>query len=317
MILATPSSDTGNSMLDFISNLQHTICDSFLTFENKQNFHQDTWSRPNQSGGGISCVFEDGNLFEKAGINISAISGSFNSSNEQSMFLTLLSQLNQNLSNLDDATYFATGISVICHPINPFIPTIHMNYRYFEIQTNQKTIWWFGGGCDLTPYFLDNNLISNFHSCLKSACDSLDITYYPRFKNACDSYFYLPHRHEHRGVGGIFFDYLYTKSPNHYLDLVKSCGNVFLDSYLPFITSHKSTSFTDDDTQWQQYRRGRYVEFNLLHDRGTKFGLQTNGRIESIFMSLPKHVIWTYHENLLTHHHKDLLSVIKSPQDWI
>tara|TARA_Y100001970_G_C14223765_1_gene854267 strand:+ start:928 stop:1881 length:954 start_codon:yes stop_codon:yes gene_type:complete len=317
MSLAKPPSNMGHSMLDFVRDLQTTICDSFLSFENKNAFFSDTWTRPHHSGGGISCIFEDGSIFEKAGINISSIEGSFQSDTEKAMFLNLLSQLNHSTFDLDHATYFATGISLVCHPINPFIPTVHMNYRYFEIQSSDTTIWWFGGGCDLTPYFLDTTLITQFHSYLKLACDCLDRSYYPHFKDACDSYFFLPHRNEHRGIGGIFFDYLQSNTQTHYLDLVKSCGSTFLESYLPFIDAHKNTPFTHDHTQWQQYRRGRYVEFNLLHDRGTKFGLQTNGRIESIFMSLPKHVLWTYNEDLLTIHHLDLLEVIKSPKCWL
>ena len=317
MSLAQPLSDVGKTMLTYINTLQTNICDSFLNFENKDSFYKDIWERPHHTGGGISCIFEDGSIFEKAGINISSISGSFSSDNEKAMFLKLLSQLNHDTINLNDATYFATGISLVCHPINPFIPTTHMNYRYFEIQAKDTLLWWFGGGADHTPFFLDEDLISNFHTCLKSACDKLDLSYYPQFKEACDTYFYLPHRNEHRGVGGIFFDYLHSNTQDHYLDLVKSCGNSFLDSYLPFIEAHKNTAFTHDDIQWQQYRRGRYVEFNLLHDRGTKFGLQTNGRIESIFMSLPKHVIWTYNEKLLANQHSDLLEAIKTPQDWV
>ena len=317
MTLATPPSAMAQKALDFISSLQETICKSFLTFESKEAFFNDVWERPHNMGGGISCIFEDGKLFEKAGVNISAISGSFGSEKEKAMFLSLLKQLQSPAINLDQAQYFATGISLVCHPINPFIPTTHMNYRYFEIQSSESTLWWFGGGCDLTPYYLDLKLITHFHQCLKAACDLIDPHYYPMYKKACDTYFYLPHRHEHRGVGGIFFDYLNKQSQDHYFQLISACGNTFLESYLPFIDTYKDKDYDEDDTLWQRYRRGRYVEFNLLHDRGTKFGLQTNGRIESIFMSLPKHVLWTYNEALLTHSHQELLNVISSPRDWV
>ncbi|RAP27332.1 oxygen-dependent coproporphyrinogen oxidase [Candidatus Marinamargulisbacteria bacterium SCGC AG-333-B06] len=317
MSLAKAPSKMGNCMVSFVTDLQTHICDTFLTFENKPSFHRDSWQHPHHCGGGISCIFEDGNIFEKAGVNVSSISGSFHTDDEKAMFSNLLIQQGQDSINLDNATYFATGISLVCHPINPFIPTIHMNYRYFEIQSSSTPLWWFGGGCDLTPYFLDHDLITHFHTCLKSACDSLDLSYYPHFKEACDSYFYLPHRHEHRGIGGIFFDYLNSNTAHHYFSLVQSCGQAFLDSYLPFIETNQKKQFNHDHTQWQRYRRGRYVEFNLLHDRGTKFGLQTKGRIESIFMSLPKHVTWTYNEDYLTDNHHDLIQIIKSPRNWV
>ena len=316
MTLATPLSETGHSMLERVQNLQGKICDAFFKFETEKSFFKDPWQRSETTGGGLSCVFEDGSIFEKAGVNISAITGNLTSETEKMMFQSLINQRFKNSMQLENATYFATGISVVCHPINPFVPTIHMNYRFFEIQSGNETLWWFGGGTDLTPYFLDLDLITQFHTQLKTTCDLFDLSYYPKFKEACDTYFYLPHRKEHRGIGGIFFDYLNTQSNQHYLDFASACGNCFLDTYLPFIETYQAQPYTQSQQEWQQYRRGRYVEFNLLHDRGTHFGLKTNGRIESIFMSLPKRVIWTYDENKLKKDHDDLLKLIKTPKQW-
>ncbi len=318
MSFATPLTNTGQRMKDLCLSAQTNIVDSLLSFENRNFFKQDPWMREHNKGGGLSCIFENGSILEKAGINVSAISGELTKDNEITMFKLLLNQMNKPDINLDKATYFATGISLVIHPLNPYIPTTHMNYRYFEMKTTSNNhLWWFGGGADLTPYFMDGESFKHFHETLKKACDQHNPQFYSQFKKKCDNYFYLPHRKEHRGIGGIFFDYLHTESADFYLDLVKNCSDAFIPAYIPLVKNHLNTPFDETDIAWQHYRRGRYVEFNLLHDRGTLFGLKTNGRIESIFMSLPKHVSWVYDESQFKEKHIDLLNVIQTPCDWV
>ncbi|CAG8785362.1 14859_t:CDS:1, partial [Acaulospora morrowiae] len=206
------------------------------------------------------------------------------------------------------------------HPNNPHAPTIHMNYRYFEIDNDDGTakLWWFGGGSDLTPSYLYEEDAVHFHQTIKDACDKHDPNYYPKFKKWCDDYFFLKHRGEARGVGGIFFDDLSEKPAEEIFAFVKQCGNSFLPSYVPLIKRRKDTVFTEKEKEWQQLRRGRYVEFNLIWDRGTKFGLQTPGsRIESIFVSLPLTARWEYmHTPKKGSREEKLLEVLKNPRDW-
>jgi coproporphyrinogen III oxidase len=318
MILAEALSDTGTCVKTLCSDIQSKIVTELSKFEPSNTFRKDSWKRENNSGGGISCVLENGNVFEKAGVNISAIKGRIDSSKEISMFNQLFNQQGKQISNLKNSTYFATGISLVIHPHNPHIPTVHMNYRFFEISTlENKNIWWFGGGADLTPYFINKSDFKHFHSTLKQSCDVIDTKFYPTFKKKCDDYFYLPHRKEHRGIGGIFFDYLNKESKEFYLQLITSCSEGFLPSYLPLVKKNQTTPFSIQDKKWQEYRRGRYVEFNLIHDRGTLFGLKTNGRIESILMSLPKNASWCYDESEFLNSNKPFIEIIKNPKDWI
>ena len=316
--LSSPFKGTSEKMLSYVHDLQDRICKGLESIESQTTFKTDSWHR-NGGGGGITRVLENGNTFEKGGVNISAVHGTLENITPDSLFHTLLKQVDNKTFKLDNAQFFATGLSLVIHPKNPFVPTIHMNIRYFELQNDTEHLWWFGGGTDLTPYYLFDDDVVHFHQTLKQACDRHDRAYYETFKKQCDDYFYLPHRKETRGVGGIFFDYLHQQSADHYLGLVSSCGDCFLDSYIPIVKKRHQLPYTQHQRDWQRYRRGRYVEFNLLYDRGTLFGLKTNGRIESIFMSLPPDVSWIYcfepedgsEEAIL----QDLLR--QTPKSWI
>jgi coproporphyrinogen III oxidase len=212
-------------------------------------------------------------------------------------------------------SFSATGLSLVLHPRSPWVPTSHMNVRYIEL-TGPSRRAWFGGGADLTPYYLVEEDAAHFHGCLKAACDRHDPAYYPRFKEWCDRYFWLPHRDEARGVGGIFFDYL-TDDPEPVFDFVRDLGRAFVEAYLPIVDRRKKEPWTEDQREWQLIRRGRYVEFNLIHDRGTLFGLETGGRTESILMSLPPVVRWTYdHRPAPDSPEAKLLDVLRRPRDW-
>nr|CAI5845367.1 unnamed protein product [Callosobruchus analis] len=250
-------------------------------------FLVDRWERK-EGGGGITCVLQEGKVFEKAGVNISVVSGTL-----PKAAVAQMRSRGKNLSGLDgNLPFFAAGISAVIHPLNPMVPTIHFNYRYFEVQDGQETQWWFGGGTDLTPYYLNTADAVHFHRTLKNACDKHDKSYYPRFKKWCDDYFNIPHRGERRGVGGIFFDDVDTPNQTACFEFVKECANAVIPSYIPLVERHKFAKYTEVEREWQLLRRGRYVEFNLIYDRGTKFGLYTPGaRYESILMSLPLYAV--------------------------
>ncbi len=241
-------------------------------------FFRETWERQH-GGGGITMVLAEGNVFEKAGVNFSAVHGDApDSLNDASVPLQ----------------FFATGISLVLHPRSPKIPTVHANFRYFEQSDGAS---WFGGGTDITPYYLDVEDAVHFHQTLKTACDKHDLTYYPRFKTWCDEYFFIRHRNESRGIGGIFFDHLSAENPaesDQLFAFVADAARAFLPAYMPIVERHKDESYTEAERHWQLLRRGRYVEFNLVYDRGTRFGLETNGRTESILMSLPAVARWEY-----------------------
>lgn len=211
------------------------------------------------------------------------------------------------------------GISLVLHPYNPFVPTTHANYRYFECEReNGEQLWWFGGGADLTPYYLFEEDAVHFHRTFKSACDQHDFDYYPRFKEECDRYFYLPHREEARGIGGIFYDYLNHSSKENLFQFSMTVGNAFLRAYFPIVQKRERMPYTWDQKKWQLQRRGRYVEFNLIYDRGTLFGLKTKGCIESILMSLPAEVRWDYNiQPTLGSSEELLVNVLKSPRNWV
>jgi coproporphyrinogen III oxidase len=225
---------------------------------------------------------------------------------------------------IDGATWFACGLSLVLHPINPFVPTVHCNYRMFELydENEESTDRWFGGGTDLTPYYLFEEDAIHFHQTYKRVCDEFDASFYPAFKKVCDNYFVNTHRNnERRGIGGIFYDnQRATKDQdvNFWIKFGKACGNAFLPSYLPIIEKRKNCSFTAENKYWQEIRRGRYVEFNLIHDRGTLFGLKTNGRTESILMSLPPTVRFEYNYQPQPGSEEDkLLQVCLQPREWI
>lgn len=303
------------SMTDLVRSLQDTIC-SALEAEDTVKFKEDLWTREG-GGGGRTRILEDGTTFEKAGVNTSAVEGHLKGQ-EIAMFKGMLAQQNIQLPDLDEAHFYATGVSLVIHPRNPFVPTTHANYRYFELNLpGEDNIWWFGGGADLTPYYLFEDDATHFHTVHKTVCDNYDPTYYPEFKEWCDRYFYLPHRQETRGIGGIFYDYKRQYEKEHYYNLASDLGNGFLDAYMPIVQKRNSTPYTDAHVEWQELRHGRYAEFNLIWDRGTSFGLKTGGRTESILMSLPAKVQWKYdyHPKPNSEEAK-LIACLSEPRRW-
>jgi len=293
----------------YIENLQDSITSKIEEVDGLAKFEEDIWQRQ-EGGGGRTRVIENGTIFEKGGVNISAVHGE-------------LPEVLRKQFNADEGTFFACGLSLVLHPINPMIPTVHANWRYFEMYdtTGEMVTQWFGGGQDLTPYYLFEEDAIHFHTVCKNVCDSYSPDFYSTFKKNCDDYFWNAHREEARGVGGLFFDYL--KSTNCYsiqdrYDFVTAVGASFLESYLPIVKKRKDIPFTISQKDWQEIRRGRYVEFNLVHDRGTLFGLKTNGRIESILMSLPPVVQWKYnHHPEKESEEERLIAVLTNPKEWV
>ncbi len=276
----TPARD---EITDWFISLQNEICSSLEQADGSGKFIPDRWERPG-GGGGISRVLTNGTVIEKGGVNFSAVWGK----TPEPTLKTL------NLPADQQPDFFATGVSIVLHPHNPFVPIIHMNVRYFEMSNG---IWWFGGGIDLTPHYVKEADARFFHSELKKVCDRFDPGYYNEFKTWADNYFFIRHRNETRGIGGIFFDNLksnerFTKRDR--FEFVKAVGLAFAPTYTELMKQNKSASYNDSHKQWQFLRRGRYVEFNLVWDRGTKFGLETDGRTESILMSLPPQANWQY-----------------------
>ena len=292
-----------------IENLQDSITSKIEEVDGLAKFEEDIWQRQ-EGGGGRTRVIENGAIFEKGGVNISAVHGE-------------LPEVLRKQFNADEGTFFACGLSLVLHPINPMIPTVHANWRYFEMYdtTGEMVTQWFGGGQDLTPYYLFEEDAIHFHTVCKNVCDSYSPDFYSTFKKNCDDYFWNAHREEARGVGGLFFDYL--KSTNCYsiqdrYNFVTAVGASFLESYLPIVQKRKDIPFTISQKDWQEIRRGRYVEFNLVHDRGTLFGLKTNGRIESILMSLPPVVQWKYnHHPEKESEEERLIKVLTNPKEWV
>jgi coproporphyrinogen III oxidase len=297
------------SFVVFIRSLQDKICSALESVDGKATFKEELWTREG-GGGGRTRVIENGNVFEKGGVNISEVYGTLPDSMVQYL------KVNHN-------QFFACGISLVIHPYNPFAPTVHANYRYFELYDESGNVvdLWCAGGADLTPYYLFEEDAVHFHMVQKQVCEQFDTSYYPKYKKACDEYFHNHHRGEARGIGGLFFDYLRetTEKPaQHWFDFTTSVGNVFLDAYLPIVKRRMDTPFTSEQKHWQEIRRGRYVEFNLIHDKGTLFGLKTNGRIESILMSLPPTVRWEYnYQPKPNTPESKLLEVLVQPKDWI
>jgi coproporphyrinogen III oxidase len=265
----------------FFKSLQDSICNALEKTDGLGKFKEDLWQRP-EGGGGRTRIIENGNIIEKGGVAFSAVSGPLHEKMLQSMGIQ------------EQVDFFATGVSIVIHPHNPFVPIIHMNVRYFEMENGQC---WFGGGIDLTPHYVDAEDAKYFHNYLKNACEKHSFNYYPKFKTWADDYFFNTHRNETRGIGGIFFDYQKpsdTISKEAIFEFVKSIGESFAPIYTHFMAKNCNIPFTESHKNWQNIRRGRYVEFNLVHDRGTKFGLETNGRIESILMSMPPVANWQY-----------------------
>lgn len=293
----------------YIQTLQDQITAKLESIDGKSAFRQDLWDR-DEGGGGRTRVIENGAVFEKGGVNISAVHGP-------------LPKAMQTYFNVGEADFFACGLSLVLHPKNPFVPTVHANWRYFEMYgpTGETIDRWFGGGQDLTPYYLFDEDAVHFHQSCKTACDKHNPQFYPKFKKQCDEYFWNAHRQEARGVGGLFFDYCRPNAETSladWFDFVTETGNGFLGAYAPIVERRKNIAYGEPQRTWQEIRRGRYVEFNLVHDKGTLFGLKTNGRIESILMSLPPVVRWVYdHHPQAGSDEEKLLEVLKKPKDWV
>lgn len=293
----------------YIEDLQDKITSRIEEVDGKAVFKEDIWKRE-EGGGGRTRVIENGNVFEKGGVNISAVHGSLNPAM-------------QKYFNVGDVDFFACGLSLVLHPFSPMVPTVHANWRYFEMYDKEGNTLdsWFGGGQDLTPFYLFEEDAVHFHQICKKACDKHDLEFYSKFKKQCDTYFWNSHREEARGIGGLFFDYCKPseeKSIEDWFDYVTEVGNSFLEAYVPIVEKRKNISFSEEQKNWQKIRRGRYVEFNLVHDKGTLFGLKTNGRIESILMSLPPEVKWVYdHHPSPGSEEEKLVQVLKDPRDWV
>ena len=293
----------------YIQNLQNQITQALEKVDGKAKFKEDRWDRP-EGGGGQSRVIENGAVFEKGGVNISAVHGP-------------LPKSMQTYFEVGEVDFFACGLSLVIHPKNPMAPTVHANWRYFEMYDSKGEIvtQWFGGGQDLTPYYLFNTDAVHFHTICKNVCDLHNKEFYPMFKKNCDAYFWNTHRKEARGIGGLFFDYLKKTdefSIQDRFNFVTAVGDSFLESYVPIVEKRKNITYQKSHKNWQEIRRGRYVEFNLVHDRGTLFGLKTKGRIESILMSLPPTVQWKYNYNPdVNSEEEKLINVLKNPIDWV
>jgi coproporphyrinogen III oxidase len=296
--------------IETIHNLQDTICHALEKCDGKATFTEDQWTRP-EGGGGKTRVINHGAVFEKGGVNTSVVYGT-------------VSEAMRNELKIDGDKWFACGLSLVIHPANPFVPTIHCNYRMFELydKNDQVLTRWFGGGTDLTPYYLFDEDAIHFHQSYKDVCDQFDPTFYATFKENCDEYFVNEHRNrERRGVGGIFYDHQKPsdqKDPEFWLNFSKACGEAFITAYIPIVEKRRNDTYTEAHKYWQEIRRGRYVEFNLIHDRGTIFGLKTNGRTESILMTLPPTVRFDYNQKPEAGSEEDrLLQACLHPRNWI
>tara|TARA_B110001469_G_C9576237_1_gene285760 strand:- start:163 stop:1068 length:906 start_codon:yes stop_codon:yes gene_type:complete len=297
------------SFYNYICELQDTITAALELADGGASFKEDIWERP-EGGGGRTRVLEDGVVFEKGGVNISGVHG------------TLPKSMQTHL-NVSEASFYACGLSLVLHPKNPMAPTVHANWRYFEMYDLDGNIvdQWFGGGLDLTPYYLFEEDAIHFHQTCKNACGRHDPKFYSEYKKKCDAYFWNAHRDEARGLGGLFFDYLKPTpklSLREWYAFVTDVADNFLEAYLPILDRRKDLPYTEEQKKWQEIRRGRYVEFNLVHDKGTLFGLKTNGRIESILMSLPPKVQWHYdYQPEKDSPEAMLMEVIMKPKNWV
>uniref|UniRef100_A0ACD6AGE8 Uncharacterized protein n=1 Tax=Avena sativa TaxID=4498 RepID=A0ACD6AGE8_AVESA len=318
------SSDSSSTRARFerlIRRVQADVCAALEAVEEGgEVFREDAWTRPG-GGGGISRVLQGGRVFEKAAVNVSVVYGVM----PPEAYRAARPDAAAGADKAGPVPFFAAGVSSVrvIHPNNPFAPTLHFNYRYFETEAPQDAPgaprqWWFGGGTDLTPSYINDEDIKHFHAVQKQACDKFDPAFYPTFKKWCDDYFHIKHRGERRGVGGIFFDDLSDRDQELLLDFVTECAESVIPAHLPIIERRKDTPFTEDHRAWQQLRRGRYVEFNLVYDRGTTFGLKTGGRIESILVSLPLTARWEYdHKPEEGTEEWKLLDTCINPKEWI
>lgn len=291
-------------IIDRFKTLQDHICTELEKLDGVSRFHEDNWNRK-EGGGGRSRVLSEGGVIDKGGVNFSAVHGP-------------VSELMNKQLGLKGKEFLATGVSIVIHPNNPFHPIMHMNVRYFEMDTGE---YWFGGGIDMTPHYVEPKLAGDFHRELKKTCDKYHPAFYDRFKEWADDYFYIPHREETRGVGGIFYDHITEKdgvSKEKLVDFAVDLGELFPQLYAYQVKTNKDKTYTDQNIEWRNLRRGRYVEFNLVYDRGTKFGLKTGGRIESILMSLPKNASWFYNYQPEDNSaESDTQEYLKKDVDWL
>lgn len=293
---------------NYLLDLQQTICTALEAVDGKALFLKDHWQKAHNGGYGRTYIMNNGGVFEAAGVNFSLVKGQ-----------NMPESASASRPELAGRNFTALGISLVLHPHNPFVPTVHMNVRFFvAFATAKNPIWWFGGGYDLTPYYGFKEDCIHWYKNAKQACEPFGREIYPKYKKWCDDYFYLKHRREPRGIGGLFFDDLSRGGFLHCFGLTKSIANSFLSGYLPIVDKHKNKPYTPKNKAWQAYRRGRYVEFNLIYDRGTLFGLQSGGRTESILMSLPPVVNWRYqYQPAKNSQEAQLYRDFLIPKDWI
>jgi coproporphyrinogen III oxidase len=312
MLYKTATYEFRDQWIRFVYDQQEKICATLAKEDGKQNFATDEWSRPGKKGGGgITRTIVNGNVFEKGGVNTSVVYGK------------VTEQMRTQLK-IEGNSWFACGLSLVIHPLNPYVPTVHANWRYFELYNEEGNVMdrWFGGGSDLTPYYLFEEDAKHFHGTLKNTIDPFGGGLYEKYKKWCDEYFTNSHRgNEMRGIGGVFYDHLRPTDEMHATELLKfqqANSQCFLDAYLPIVHKRKEIAYTSRETEWQEIRRGRYVEFNLIHDRGTLFGLKTNGRTESILMSLPPRARWIYnYEPAPATEEYKLWQACLHPVDWV
>jgi len=296
---------------DYLKQLQDTICDGLSSFEGVSDasaFEEDQWNHKNGSGGGRTRVLANGVVIEKGGVNFSHISGD-----------KLPPAATNKRPELAGKSFQAMGVSLVVHPLNPYAPTAHMNVRFFIAGADtDQPIWWFGGGFDMTPYYGFDEDARHWHQVALNACLPFGEDVYPKYKKWCDEYFYLPHRDEQRGIGGLFFDDLNDGGFEKSFAFMRRVGDSFLDAYLPILSRRKDMPYMQSQRDWQLLRRGRYVEFNLVHDRGTLFGLQSRGRTESILMSMPPMVAWQYQATPEDGSpEEELMTRYLTPKDWL
>mmetsp|Transcript_89260 Transcript_89260/g.260964 ORF Transcript_89260/g.260964 Transcript_89260/m.260964 type:complete len:438 (-) Transcript_89260:297-1610(-) len=297
---------------------QEQICQTISDLDGKATFDREPYTRES-GGGGVARVLTNGDVFEKAGVNLSVVYGEMPQEALKAATERGADRVGQKLEPGQKVPFFACGLSSVMHPKNPFCPTMHFNYRYFETDMG---VWWFGGGTDITPSYLDVSDMKHFHGTYERVCQQFDPAWYSRFKEWADRYFYIKHRGETRGLGGIFFDDFNTQPPEEHLRFSQTCLKSVTDAYVPLLEKHRNDKFTPEQKAWQQMRRGRYVEFNLVYDRGTIFGLKMlpsgTGRIESILMSLPETARWQYcHEPEPGTPEAEIMDAFKNPREWV
>jgi coproporphyrinogen III oxidase len=291
----------------YLKGLQRSICEELSAIDGAASFETESWDRP-EGGGGISRVLAEGDVFEKGGVNFSYVEGG-----------KMPGSATQHRPELAGRSFKAMGVSLVMHPRNPYAPTSHANVRCFVAEKEgEAPVWWMGGGFDLTPYYGREEDVVHWHQTAKNACDPFGDDVHAKYKKWCDDYFYLPHRAEPRGVGGLFYDDLNEWGFEKSFDFMQSVGDSFLKAYVPIVLNNKDRDYGERERQWQLYRRGRYVEFNLVFDRGTLFGLQSNGRTEAILMSLPPLVRWDYGVTPEPGTPEaELLDYYLKPKDWV